>query len=237
MLDDKEGGNQVSGSPPDAAAGSQTPDKSGGIPDVSPASTQGQGEGQRSEFIPRERFDQVLETAKALEAKVLELERRTSTQRTWADMPDTDLNYIITHSSEYPDHASAALSEIRSRDRAAMKSEILGEVGISDFKSTNSDAFDSTTPLGKEVAKIIAVNRSQKDILADVVELAKYRTGANHSASDARMKLVQNMQSANVSAPGSDGITQTPPPSFMSMPKSEFTDYVNKVRLSEFDKK
>src|SRR3990172_7975495 len=232
MLVEKEGGNQVSGSPRDAAAGSQTPDKSGGIPDVSPASTQGQGEGQRSEFIPRERFDQVLETAKALE-----LERRTSTQRTWADMPDTDLNYIITHSSEYPDHASAALNEIRSRDRAAMKAEILGEVGISDFKSTNSDAFDSTTPIGKEVAKIIAVNRSQKDILADVVELAKYRTGANHSASDARTKLVQNMQSANVSAPGSDGITKTSPPSFMSMPKSEFTDYVNKVRLGEFDKK
>src|SRR3990167_7916675 len=131
MLDDKEGGNQVSGSPPDAAAGSQTPGNSGGIPDVSPASTHGQGEGQRSEFIPRERFDQVLETAKALEAKVLELERRTSTQRTLADMPDTDLNYIITHSSEYPDHASAALNEIRSRDRAAMKAEILGEVGIS----------------------------------------------------------------------------------------------------------
>jgi len=241
MSDELQGGKQPDASPASGAPGSQTPD-SGGNQGASPVPSQDGG--QRSEFIPRERFDQVLETTKALEAKVAELEAKnsqssqgTAGQRSWNQIPEGDLQYIVTHSSEYPEHATAALNELRQRDRNLIKSEILGEVGLDSFKSTNNEAFDPNTPLGKEVSKIMSQGRSQKDVLADVVELAKYRTGANHSASDARARLVQNMQSANVSAPGSDGITQTPPPSFMSMPKSEFTDYVNKVRLSEFDKK
>ena len=234
----QQGGKQADVSPAPAAAGSQIPDNSGGSKDESPSSKDQKVE-QRSEFIPRERFDQVLETTRALEAKVAELEgktRQTSGQRTWEQIPEQDLNYIVTHSSEYPDHAPAALAEIRRRDRSALKSEILGEVGVSELRSGNSEAFDPGTPLGKEVAKIMTQNRPQKEILSDVIELAKYRIGGNNTASNARTKLVQNMQSASVLAPGSDNQASVSPPSFMSMPKDDFRKYVESIKLGEFKK-
>ena len=240
MSDELQGGKQLDASPASGASGSQTPD-SGGNQGASPVPSQDGG--QRSEFIPRERFDQVLETTKALEAKVAELEAKnsqssqgTAGQRSWNQIPEGDLQYIVTHSSEYPEHATAALNELRQRDRNLIKSEILGEVGLDSFKSTNNEAFDPNTPLGKEVSKIMAQGRSQKDVLADVVELAKYRTGGNKSAADARTKLVQNMQSASVMAPGSDGQTNLPPPSFMSMPKAEYSKYVESIKMNEFKK-
>ena len=241
MADELQGGKQADGSPTPAAAGSQIPDNSGGSStggSPSPSNDQGNG---RSEFIPRERFDQVLESTRALEAKVAELEgksrQQTSAQRTWEQIPEQDLSYIVTHSSEYSEHAPAALAELRRRDRETLKSEILGEVGISELKSTNNEAFDPGTPLGKEVAKIMASNRSQKEILTDVVELAKHRIGGNNSASNARKSLIQNMQTASVMAPGSDGNTNVPPPSFMSMPATDFRKYVESIKLGEFNKK
>ena len=79
-------------------------------------------------------------------------------------------------------------------------------------------------------------NRQQKDVLSDVVELANYRIGGNKAAANARTKLIQNMQSASVMAPGSDGQTNTPPPSFMDMPKAEYNKYVENVKLGEFKK-
>ena len=241
MAEDLQGGKPADASPAPAAAGSQTPDNSGGSTGGSPSPSTDQTQGQqRSEFIPRERFDQVLETTRALEAKVAELEgktrQQTSGQRTWEQIPEQDLNYIVTHSGEYPDHAPAALAEIRRRDRSALKSEIMGEVGVSELRSGNSEAFDPGTPLGKEVAKIMTQNRPQKEILSDVIELAKYRIGGNNNASSARTKLVQNMQSASVLAPGSDNQTQTAPPSFMSMPKDDFRKYVESIKLGEFKK-
>ena len=240
MDDELQGGKQADESPASAAAGSQIPGSTGGTKDASPASSQDQGDDQkRSEFIPRERFDQILESAKVLEAKVAELEAKTqqpSGQRSWQQIPENDLQYIVTHSSEYPDHAPAALSELRRRDRETLKTEILGEVGLNDFRSSNNDAFDSNTPLGREVSRIMASNRPQKEILSDVVELAKYRIGGTKSASDARKKLVNNLSSANVMAPGSDTQNQTPPPSFMSMPKDDFRKYVEDIKLGEFKK-
>src|SRR3972149_3887639 len=226
-IEEPQGGKQPETPPASGAAGSQTPD-TGGKTDASPASQDGQ---QRSEFIPRERFDQVLEAQRALEAKVAD-----SGTRTWDKIPEGDLQYIVTHSNEYPEHATAALQELRRRDRDMLKSEILGEVGINEFKSTNNEAFDPNTPLGKEVAKIMSSNRQQKDVLSDVVELANYRIGGNKSAANARTKLIQNMQSASVMAPGSDGQTNTPPPSFMDMPKAEYNKYVENVKLGEFKK-
>lgn len=241
MAEETQGGKSPDGSPTSGMAGGVTPaEGSGGKKDVSPASTQGQGEAQkREEFIPRERFDQVLETARTLEAKIAEMEQRTrqTSGRTWADVPETDLQYIITHSSDFPDHSGAALAELRRRDRETLKSEILGEVGISEFRTTNSDAFDPTSPLGKEVNKIMAGGRSQKEILSDVVELAKYRIGGANASADARKKLAQNMQAASVMAPGSDLETKIPPPSFMDMPKEEFNKFKESVMLGEFKKK
>lgn len=242
MAEELQGGKQADASPAPAAAGSQTPDNSGGSTGGSPSPSTDQGNGQqRSEFIPRERFDQVLETQRALEAKVAELEgkskQQTSGQRTWEQIPEQDLNYIVTHSSEYPDHAPAALAEIRRRDRDTLKSEILGEVGVSELKSTNNEAFDPATPLGKEVAKIMSQGRPQKEILSDVIELANYRIGGNKAAASARTKLVQNMQSASVLAPGADTQTNVSPPSFMDMPKADFGKYVESIKLGEFNKK
>jgi len=235
-VEEPQGGKQPETPPASGAAGSLTPD-TGGKTDASPASQDGQ---QRSEFIPRERFDQVLEAQRALEAKVAEFEAQKkqadSGTRTWDKIPEGDLQYIATHSNEYPEHATAALQELRRRDRDMLKSEILGEVGINEFKSTNNEAFDPNTPLGKEVAKIMSSNRQQKDVLSDVVELANYRIGGNKSAANARTKLIQNMQSASVMAPGSDGQTNTPPPSFMDMPKAEYNKYVENVKLGEFKK-
>lgn len=242
MAEELQGGKQADGSPTSTAAGSQIPDNSGGSTGGSPSPSNDHSNGQqRSEFIPRERFDQVLETTKVLEAKVAELEgksrQQSSGQRTWEQIPEQDLSYIVTHSSEYSEHAPAALAELRRRDRETLKSEILGEVGVSELKSTNNEAFDPNTPLGKEVAKIMASNRSQKEILTDVVELAKHRIGGNNSASNARKSLIQNMQTASVMAPGSDGNANVPPPSFMSMPANDFRKYVESIKLGEFNKK
>ena len=235
-IEEPQGGKQPETPPASGAAGSLTPDTGGTIV-VTPATQDGQ---QRSEFIPRERFDQVLEAQRALEAKVAEFEtqkRQTDAgTRTWDKIPEGDLQYIVTHSNEYPEHATPALAELRRRDREILKSEILGEVGINEFKSTNNEAFDPNTPLGKEVAKIMSSNRQQKDVLSDVVELANYRIGGNKAAANARTKLIQNMQSASVMAPGSDGQTNTPPPSFMDMPKAEYNKYVENVKLGEFKK-
>ena len=235
-IEEPQGGKQPETPPASGAAGSLTPDTGGKI-DASPASQDGQ---QRSEFIPRERFDQVLEAQRALEAKVAEFEtqkRQTDAgTRTWDKIPEGDLQYIVTHSNEYPEHATPALAELRRRDREILKSEILGEVGINEFKSTNNEAFDPNTPLGKEVAKIMSSNRQQKDVLSDVVELANYRIGGNKAAANARTKLIQNMQSASVMAPGSDGQTNMPPPSFMDMPKAEYNKYVENIKLGEFKK-
>jgi len=235
-IEEPQGGKQPETPPASGAAGSLTPDTGGTIV-VTPATQDGQ---QRSEFIPRERFDQVLEAQRALEAKVAEFEtqkRQTDAgTRTWDKIPEGDLQYIVTHSNEYPEHATPALAELRRRDREILKSEILGEVGINEFKSTNNEAFDPNTPLGKEVAKIMSSNRQQKDVLSDVVELANYRIGGNKAAANARTKLIQNMQSASVMAPGSDGQTNTPPPSFMDMPKAEYNKYVESIKLGEFKK-
>ena len=241
MAEELQGGKQADVSPTPAAAGSLTPDNSGGNTGGSPSPSTDQGNGQqRSEFIPRERFDQVLETTKALEAKVAELEgksrQQASGQRTWEQIPEQDLNYIVTHSSEYPEHSPAALAELRRRDRETLKSEILGEVGVSELRSTNNEAFDPNTPLGKEVAKIMSQGRSQKDTLQDVIELANYRIGGNKQAANARTKLVQNMQSASVLAPGADNQTNIAPPSFMSMPKDDYRKYVESIKLGEFKK-
>src|SRR3972149_10063253 len=165
-IEEPQGGKQPETPPASGAAGSLTPDTGGKI-DASPASQDNQ---QRSEFIPRERFDQVLEAQRALEAKVAEFEtqkRQTDAgTRTWDKIPEGDLQYIVTHSNEYPEHATPALAELRRRDREILKSEILGEVGINEFKSTNNEAFDPNTPLAKEVAKIMSSNRQQKDVLS-----------------------------------------------------------------------
>lgn len=241
MAEELQGGKQAVASPAPAAAGSQIPDNTGGNTGGSPSPSNDQGNGQqRSEFIPRERFDQVLETTKALEAKVAELEgksrQQTQGQRTWEQIPEQDLNYIVTHSSEYSEHAPGALAELRRRDREALKSEILGEVGVSELRSANSEAFDPDTPLGKEVAKITSQHRSQKDVLSDVVELAKYRIGGNKQAADARTRLVQSMQSASVLAPGADTQTNVAPPSFMTMPREDFKKYVESIKLGGFKK-
>src|SRR3972149_2029901 len=222
-IEEPQGGKQPETPPASGAAGSLTPDTGGKI-DASPASQDGQ---QRSEVIPRERFDQVLEAQK---------KQADSGTRTWDKIPEGDLQYIATHSNEYPEHATAALQELRRRDRDMLKSEILGEVGINEFKSTNNVAFAPNSPLGKEVGKIKSANQKQKDVLSDVVELANYRIGGNKAAANARTKLIQNMQSASVMAPGSDGQTNTPPPSFMDMPKAEYNKYVENVKLGEFKK-
>lgn len=240
MAEENQGGKQADGSPTPAVAGNQIPD-SGGSQGASPASSQGQGDAQkREDYIPRERFDQVLESSKALERKVAELEaktnQQTSGQRSWNQIPEGDLSYIVTHSSEYPEHAPAALSELRRRDREALKSEILGEVGVNEFRSINNEAFDPNTPLGQEVSKIMSSGRSQKEILSDVVELAKYRIGGSKSSADTRKKLIQNLQGASVMAPGADTLTTIPPPSFMDMPKADFAKVVEKVKLGEFNK-
>src|SRR3972149_10118375 len=106
-IEEPQGGKQPETPPASGAAGSQTPD-TGGKTDASPVSQDGQ---QRSEFIPRERFDQVLEAQRALEAKVAEFEAQKkqadSGTRTWDKIPEGDLQYIATHSNEYPEHATA----------------------------------------------------------------------------------------------------------------------------------
>lgn len=186
------------------------------------------------------RVEQLFQTSEDLARKVTQLEAsaknpqpKQGTQN-WDTVPDRDLQYVITHPIEYPDHATPAFEEFRKRERAAIKAEISSELGASQMREQNQEAFDPANPLGKEVAKILSGNRNQKDILTDVIELAKYRIEGSAGEEKGRKKTVEALRAASAHAPGSEGATITAPPSFMEMPKDQFEKEVERVKMKGF---
>lgn len=194
----------------------------------------------KPQIITDERIDQVLQTAEELKEKISELETKSKSQpqpqsgRTWDKISDRDLEYIIGHSAEYPDHVQEAFGEIRRRDRESIMNEVQTQVGTQTFMSTNKEAFDSNTPLGKEVGKILGQNRTQSDVLSDVIELAQHRIGGGKKEEKARKQVVDALKGADAHAPGSDMITQPAMPSYMDMPKAEFENELQKVKMKTF---
>ena len=194
-------------------------------------------------FVPQERFDQVMETVQTLERKAAELESKvkaaplqSSPGRAWDQVSDQDLEYVITHQTEYPDHVQGAFREVRRRDRESVKSELSAEIGTQSFKMQHPEAFDASSPLGKEVTKILAANRNQQDILSDVIELAQTRIGITDKESKTKKQIVDNLKNAGTHAPGSEQKTEPPAPSFMDMPKTEFENALQKVKMGAFNK-
>ena len=195
------------------------------------------------QFVPQERFDQVMETVQTLERKAAELETKvksapiqSSPGRAWDQVSEQDLEYVITHQAEYPDHVQGAFKELRKRDRESVKSELSAEIGTQTYKAQHPEAFDASSPLGKEVTKILGANRNQQDILADVIELAQMRIGTTDKESKTKKQIVDNLKNAGTHAPGSEQKTEPPAPSFMDMPKTEFENALQKVKMGAFNK-
>lgn len=184
------------------------------------------------------RVAQLERSSEELALKVTQLEQKNARPAqpgaTWDAVSDRDLQHIITHPIEYPDHATPAFEEFRKRERVAIKAEISSEFGTSQVKEQNKEAFDPNDPLGKEVAKILSRDRGQKDILTDVIELAKYRIEGSSGEEKGRKKTVDAMRAATAHAPGSEGSTITPPPSFMEMPTDQFEKELERVKMKGF---
>lgn len=190
-------------------------------------------------LIDPQRVEQLIASNQQLIQKVGELETKKTAKtqqggQTWEAVTERDLQYIITHPLEYPDHATAALEELRKRDRASTKAEISSEIGSSQVMEQHKEAFDPSTPIGAEVAKILARERNQKDILTDVIELAKYRIEGSSGEEKGRKKTVDALRAATAHTPGAEGAVITAPPSFIDMPKDEFEKHLEKVKMKGF---
>lgn len=194
-------------------------------------------------IIDPARVEELLETNAQLQTRVSELEKTTKKTVTsaqpkgWDQVQDNDLEYIITHPTEYPDHVQGAFKELRQRDRASVKNEVTIEANRSQFMGQHKEAFDPNSPLGKEVGKILGQNgqgRAESDVLADVVELAQLRMEKGKGEKKGRQDVVNNLKAANAHSPGSDSINELPAPSFMDMPKDEFEKQVQKVKMKSF---
>ena len=169
-----------------------------------------------------------------LKSTITKTEETKQPGQTWDKLSDDQLEYVSTHPLEYPQHATAALQEIRRRDKAAIRSEILAEVGQGQIMEQNKEAFDPNTPIGKEVSKILARNRNQKDILSDVIELAQHRIEGTSGKEKGRKETVDALRAATAHAPGAEAATVIPPPSFLEMPKDQFEKEVEKVKMKGF---
>src|SRR3972149_593953 len=157
-----------------------------------------------------------------LKSTITKTEEAKQSGQTWDKIPDDKLEYVGTHPLEYPQHATAALQEIRRRDKAAIRSEILAEVGQGQIMEQHKEAFDPKTPIGQEVSKILARNRNQKDILSDVIELAQHRIEGSSGKEKGRKETVDALISATTQAPVRVGPGAMAPPSSFETPKEQF---------------
>ena len=190
-----------------------------------------------NQIIADERIDQVLQTTQDLKQQVSQLEKKQAQppqDRGWGQVSERDLEYIVGHPADYPDHVQGAFSEIRRRDRESIMTEVSSKIGTEGFMSQNKEAFDQNTPLGKEVGKILSQNRTQPDVLSDVIELAQHRIGGGKEKEKGRNQVINALKAADAHTPGSETITAPSAPSYMDMPKADFENEVQKVKLKTF---
>ena len=194
---------------------------------------------EKQPIIDEERINSVLQANEQLQQRVTELEKKPTQSpsiqtRGWDQVSERDLEYIVTHPNDYPDHTQGALSELRKRDRESIRTELSGEIGTQTFMTSHKEAFDQNTPLGQEVTKILKQNRSQPEVLSDVIELAKHRIEGGKKGKDARQQVVNALKASDAHAPGSETITTESKPSFMDMPKAEFEKELQGVKMKTF---
>lgn len=236
--------------PPDELTGGKdaalTPDVAptgGTITTPTPGEGQGQPEGQgdvREPLIPRERFDDLNNRFQQTEAELTRLRQAVETQgqqrqtgggqRTWQDLSQEELNSIVSNPTQYPEHFAQALAERDRRVEERLMSKVSETVSVTSLKMAHQEAFDANTPLGREVARIMA-NRSQADVMKDVIELAEYRHKKGISDKEARDNVANNLKAASVTAPGVGTPAKTEKASYMDMPKEEFEAEMQKVKL------
>lgn len=222
------GGKESEVPPTSQTGGTATPPVAGQASAPEPESGK-----TREEMIPRERFDEV----KAKADRVEELEAEMATLReqvearpkegaakTWAEVPDATLNAIMANPNAYPQYFAAALEE---RDRR-MEDRILGKatstMTLQQLQAKEAEAFNASTPLGKEVQRILAKGRADADYLQDAIELARFRlAGVKLPQGTTPSQLAANLANALQSPPGgsksSDG---PPPPNWGDMSREEF---------------
>jgi hypothetical protein len=188
-------------------------------------------------MIPRERFDEV-------NAKVADLEQRLATQeaernarpregqaKTWAEVPEETLNTIVANPIKYQEHFSGAMAE---RDRR-METRILGKatqaMTLETLKTKEREAFNASTPLGKEVQRIIAGGRSDAEYMQDAIELARFRVTQKPPAGVSPSTIAANLTTALQSPPGGTSTPSAPPPNWADMSADEFSKRKEEILL------
>lgn len=217
------GGKEGEAPPASPTGGTDAPPASG----QAPAPETGD-DTTREPMIPRERFDEVQAKAAELEQRVSALQEQVNrpkegAAKTWADVPEETLNAIVADPIKYHQHFAGAMME---RDRR-METRILGKatqaMTLEQLKGKESDAFDASKPLGKEVQRILAAGRTDAEYMQDAIELARHRLTAKPSSGKQPSQLAANLANALQTPPGGtnrgDG---PPPPNWADMPKDEF---------------
>lgn len=201
--------------------------KTGGTGVVPPATT------TKEQFIPRERFEEVLSTTKSLREEIDALKESaasTSRPKGWGDVSDGDLDYIVTHPTDYPEHATSALQERDKRLSDRLTNKAIETLGIQSLIAENAEAFNPDTPLGREVSKILGT-KSQKEVYQSVIELAKLRQGNGQTASAARTEVVNNLKTALAPSGGAEAPSTSGPTDYSNMSDADFRSLMMKVKL------
>ena len=212
---------------------------SGGTP-ASPAGGQAAApqpaDATREGMIPRERFDEVQAKNAELEQRITDLEAKPTQSRegapqTWPDVPDETLNTIVANPVKYQEHYAGAMAE---RDRR-MELRILGKatqaMTLEQLKTREGEAFNGTTPLGKEVQRIIAGGRSDADYMQDAIELARFRLTKQPPNGTPPNTLAKNLATALQTPPGGTALPTTPPPNWGDMSDEEFRTRKEDIKL------
>jgi hypothetical protein len=187
-------------------------------------------------MIPRERFDEVNAKNEELEQRLttLEAERakpREGAAKTWSDVPEETLNTIVANPIKYQEHFAGAMAE---RDRR-METRILGKatqaMTLESLKTKEHEAFNASSPLGKEVQRIIAGGRSDAEYMQDAIELARFRLTQKPLNGVPPNTLAANLTTALQTPPGGTSMPSAPPPNWVDMPSDEFAQRKEDILL------
>lgn len=228
-------GGTTAGAPPASAPGGTPAPPAGG--QAGAPQTPAAGQPAREEMIPRERFDEVNGEAARLrdENARLVAERNananTNGRPTWAQTPDETIRQVLANPIKYADHHAGALAEWERRIMARATGAATEAVSMDSLKKSHPDAFNPQHALGRELARIIAPNRTQAEIMQDAIELARLRVGKPVNGTPTN-SLAANLTSAIETPPGGTGAPALPPPDWKGMSDKEFQQYQSDILMA-----
>src|SRR3989337_3801992 len=232
MAESPTGGKEGEAPPASPTGGTSTPPVEGQAAAPQPADGT-----TREGMIPRERFDEVNAKNAELEQRLttLETERhaqpREGAAKTWSDVPEETLNTVVANPIKYQEHFAGAMAE---RDRR-METRILGKatqaMTLESLKTKEHEAFNASSPLGKEVQRIFAGGRSDAEYMQDAIELARFRMTQKPPSGVPPNALAANLTTALQTPPGGTATPSAPPPNWADMSSDEFSKRKEEILL------